>query len=293
MEDDIYDFIDAAYALESPLPEEEEIHNSIDAAYASDTQLEEEDEKVAPRRREHTWSLLDFPPEIILEISNHLAYTSAVALRFTCRALHKLIPLPETSPPHIYNLKPSSPYDFFLNKPYTIYDLLEIETWPYYSSCEHFDNPSSGVDYFACARCLKFRDTARFSNRMLAIGDVKAWMEGGIGAPVAEAARPGPTSPDLLSFTQPGWEWSGRLTRMCIDCEIEYFGYNYGATLIYGGKDKAHGGGVGFVCLQCGIFVTNRKIYRNRDRLCKACFEVRDRFLLVKVIEDTVDKLIN
>ncbi|KFY75564.1 hypothetical protein V499_04448 [Pseudogymnoascus sp. VKM F-103] len=70
-------------------------------------------------------SILSLPFEILCSITNHLTYSSHLALSLTCRELYHRVDTPRQP----YTRPPRSKAKV---KTYTMFDLLEIENWPEY-----------------------------------------------------------------------------------------------------------------------------------------------------------------
>lgn len=132
-------------------------------------------------------------------------------------------------------------------KPYTITDLLEIETWPCYSLSflEPLDpirreRALASPDYFACGECLKIRSAHHFTNKMLRRQRVR-----------------------------------GRKSKVCIDCCADKGVYEVGSIVRYGGWWlRASGGGYGVVCISCEQFKVVDGGRRRKGVSCGDCKEM-------------------
>lgn len=107
-------------------------------------------------------SLLSLPVEILSSITNHLSYSSHLALSLTCRELYAKV----DSPRQPYTLPVPAGTS---TKTYIMADLLEIENWEepgadsLWDTCLGFRNPQS-TDLFACRICLRLRMATKFIN---------------------------------------------------------------------------------------------------------------------------------
>lgn len=135
-------------------------------------------------------SLHSLPTEILLEIADHLrselktdplAFTSTLAVRWTCRRLHDIVPSARILP----ILESSSRHEKSAACKVRLEALIEMETWPQYSSSRipggacsnHLDTALPGLEdedgkdflaklpsqsRHACGVCLELRRTQEF-----------------------------------------------------------------------------------------------------------------------------------
>jgi hypothetical protein len=184
-------------------------------------------------------SILSLPFEILCSITNHLTYSSHLALSLTCRELYHRVDTPRqpyTRPPR-FKAKV---------KTYTMFDLLEIENWPEYGvswdTYFGFPNPKP-TDRFACRICLRLRLTAMFINPQKGY---RSWYK-----------NRGKETLDLTVHR----EW-----RFCIPCGINCGWYHHRSTFKSMGRPEEHLN----VCKECGDYevvqVGSKGLW-----LCAAC----------------------
>lgn len=152
-------------------------------------------------------TLLGLPTEILCHIASYLSYSSHFALHMTCQTLHFTLPNPNASltPPQLEQPHPApTPQS---RKFYNMFDLIEIECWPCYSSTQPNQRPSPG-DFFACCNCLKVLPADVFCNDMIE----------GLYGKSSEACM----------------KFSSRMERLCVPCGIERWRYYRGLRMLVG-----------------------------------------------------------
>lgn len=170
-------------------------------------------------------SLLTLPSEILCSITNHLSYSSHLALSLTCRELYAKVDTPRQP----YTLPPPSGAK---DKAYTMADLLEIENWEepgvdsLWDTCLGFRIPQS-TDLFACRICLRLRMATKFVNPQKGYS---SWFK-----------YSSTTSHDLTEH---------RKERFCIPCGIKRKWYSHGTIFKAMGRPEEHLR----VCNECGDF---------------------------------------
>ncbi|OBT90510.1 hypothetical protein VE02_01190 [Pseudogymnoascus sp. 03VT05] len=172
-------------------------------------------------------TLLNFPTEILRQITSYLDYPSHLALSFACRELHARVEDP--------NSRPRRTMTTGKERPYTMQDLLAIELWPEFTPSLGGDRVSRQIpsknDFFACCYCCKILSVINFTNRHL---NRAYWKRDKDEEEIGRRDRS-------------AW-------RICIPCGAPARMYPQDKSFPFGGMS----GGYGFACVKCKGFGLER-----------------------------------
>ncbi|OBT73625.1 hypothetical protein VF21_07334 [Pseudogymnoascus sp. 05NY08] len=172
-------------------------------------------------------TLLNFPTEILRQITSYLDYPSHLALSFACRELHARVEDPNSRRRHTMTTGKE--------RPYTMQDLLAIELWPEFAPSLGGDRVSRQIpsknDFFACRYCCKILSAINFTNRHL---NRAYWKRDRDEEEISRRDRS-------------AW-------RICIPCGAPARMYPQNKSFPFGGMS----GGYGFACVKCKGFGLER-----------------------------------